>query len=149
MADVIDILVAEWPLFAGAPLLATGGAIIVGLATWTAAWKLKSSIDDGVLAAARERMQLAGDRERYARDKFHRLEGEFQELMDRVETGASKGELGPVTARLNATLEEVKSANTALQQVIERDPELDMKRALEQQKRRNRVYPKTTQRNVP
>ena len=113
MTDILDILTKEWPLFSGAPILAIGGALVIGAGAWTAAWKLKGSIDDGQVKAANERMQLAAEREKDVREKRDLLEREIAELKAQITGGAPQEALKLGTTKV-ARPEQFTAANTAL-----------------------------------
>jgi hypothetical protein len=124
MPDILDLLAREWPLIANAPVLAIGGSLILLMAGWSVGWKLKGAIDDGEVRAANARMELAADRERDVREKLDLLQRAFRELRDKVATGASGQELGPVQYKFSSTLNDVVAANTALRQVIEQERQI-------------------------
>lgn len=67
--EILDILQREWPLIAAAPVIAMGGALIVFLAAFTVAWKLKSAIDEGQINARNGQIDALNERLLLAKDR--------------------------------------------------------------------------------
>ncbi len=116
--DIFDILQKEWPLVAGAPVIAIGGALTLFTAAFTMAWKLKSAIDDGQIKTLSARLLLAADREQAVRNAREELEKQVQELKAQITAGASQEALAPITARVDTALGVFVSANNELQKAF-------------------------------
>jgi hypothetical protein len=123
--EIFNILQKEWPLIAGAPILAIGGALILLVAAFTIAWKLKGAIDDGQIKerdakidTLNERLLFAGEREQAVQKAREELEKQVQELKRQVTAGAPKETLAPITARVDTALGDFRSANNELQKAL-------------------------------
>ena len=123
--DVLDILQKEWPLVAGAPVIAIGGALILLTAAFTAAWNLRSAINDGqikqrdaLVDTLKERLLLATDREQAVQRAREELEKQVQELKAQIAAGASIEALTPITAKVDTALGVFRSANNELQKAL-------------------------------
>ena len=125
LLEIFDILQKEWPFIAGAPVIAIGGGLILLTVAFTAAWKLKSAIDDGQIkqrdaemSVFNARLLLAKEREQAVQMAREEVEKQVQELKAQITAGASKEALARVTARVDNALFDFKSANNELQKVF-------------------------------
>ena len=123
--EIFDILQREWPLIAGAPVIAIGGGLILLTAAFAVAWKLKSAIDDGQLrqrdaefSVGNARLLLAKEQEQAVQKASEEVEKQVKQLKAQITAGASEEALALVTSRVDNAFFCFESANNELQQAM-------------------------------
>lgn len=99
---------------AGAPHIVA--PLVVG--AWGFGWWLKGSITEGQIKERDERLELAKERVAFAAEKEAEVTKRFEELEKKAAAGAPKEELAALSANVDASLGELKAANTATAYVL-------------------------------
>ncbi|HEY4849072.1 MAG TPA: hypothetical protein VIH87_15125 [Methylocella sp.] len=106
-----DFLEKEWPLIAGAPHLFWGGIITAILLSAPTTWFV-------VNWGYRQRLKLADERETFANKVRDDIARQFKEFKEAVAAGAGNDALTARVAKLEASHNELTTANNAVLSVL-------------------------------
>jgi hypothetical protein len=81
-------------------------------------WWLRSAIAKGQIKARDERLALAAERVAFAAEREAEVTKQFELLKNKTAAGAPKEELAAISARVDTSLGEFKTANTAAAHVL-------------------------------
>jgi hypothetical protein len=88
------------------------------IAACGAGWWLKAAIAKGQIKARDERLSLAAERVAFANEKEVEVTKQFELLKKKTAAGAPKEELAAISAKVDTSLGEFKTANTAAAHVL-------------------------------
>jgi hypothetical protein len=90
--------------------------LVIG--AWGFGWWLKGAITEGQIKERDERLELAKERVAFAAEKEAEVTKRVAELEKKAAAGAPKEELAALSASVDASLGELKAANTATSHVL-------------------------------